>query len=125
MLRSLIASSLTTRWLILVILAIVTAAGVFTAVNLQIDAFPDLTNNQVTVITECGPMSPDEVERLVTYPIETSLMGVPKMTQLRSVSKLGLSLVTVVMDDSVDRYFARQLINERLREVRSLSLIHI
>jgi len=119
MLRSLIASSLTTRWLILVILAIVTAAGVFTAVNLQIDAFPDLTNNQVTVITECGPMSPDEVERLVTYPIETSLMGVPKMTQLRSVSKLGLSLVTVVMDDSVDRYFARQLINERLREVRS------
>lgn len=119
MLSALIRNSLDNRWLILVILAVVTGAGLYTAVNLQIDAFPDLTNNQVTVITECGPMSPDEVERLVTYPIETSLMGVPKMTQLRSISKLGLSLVTVVMDDSVDRYFARQLINERLREVRS------
>ncbi len=119
MLRNLIASSLHNRWLILVTLAIVSGFGIYTALNLQIDAFPDLTNNQVTVITECGPMSPDEVERLVTYPIETSLMGVPKMTQLRSISKLGLSLVTVVMDDSVDRYFARQLINERLREVRS------
>ncbi len=119
MLSSLIRNSLENRWLILVMLAIVTGGGIYTAINLQIDAFPDLTNNQVTVITECGPMSPDEVERLVTYPIETSLMGVPKMTQLRSISKLGLSLVTVVMDDSVDRYFARQLINERLREVRS------
>jgi len=119
MLSTLIRSSLANRWLIMVLLTIVLGVGIYTATNLQIDAFPDLTNNQVTVITECGPMSPDEVERLVTYPIETSLMGVPKMTQLRSVSKLGLSLVTVVMDDSVDRYFARQLINERLREVRS------
>jgi cobalt-zinc-cadmium resistance protein CzcA len=119
MLTALIRQCLSNRWLIMVMLAIVAGAGLYTAVNLQIDAFPDLTNNQVTVITECGPMSPDEVEKLVTYPIETSLMGVPKMTQLRSISKLGLSLVTVVMDDSVDRYFARQLINERLREVRS------
>ncbi|MBM3763369.1 MAG: efflux RND transporter permease subunit [Acidobacteria bacterium] len=119
MLRALIAASISNRWLILVALAIVSGAGLYMARNLQIDAFPDLTNNQVTVITECGPMSPDEVERLVTSPIETSLMGVPRMTQLRSISKLGLSLVTVVMDDSVDRYFARQLINERLREVRS------
>jgi cobalt-zinc-cadmium resistance protein CzcA len=107
------------RWLILVLLAILTGAGVYTASHLQIDAFPDLTNNQVTVITECGPMAPDEVERLVTYPIETAFMGVPRMTQLRSISKLGLSLVTVVMEDGVDRYFARQLLNERLREVRS------
>ncbi len=119
MLRSLIAASLNNRWLILVLLVILTGAGVYTASRLQIDAFPDLTNNQITVITECGPMSPDEVERLVTYPIETALMGVPHMVQLRSISKLGLSLVTVVMDDSVDRYFARQLINERLREVSS------
>lgn len=119
MMRGWIAASLANRWLILVFLVLISAAGVNTALNLQIDAFPDLTNNQITVITECGPMSPDEVERLVTYPIETSLMGVPKMTQLRSISKLGLSLVTVVMDDSVDLYFARQLINERLREARA------
>ncbi|MDX2267749.1 MAG: CusA/CzcA family heavy metal efflux RND transporter [Bryobacter sp.] len=104
------------RWLVFVALAILAGAGLYTAANLQIDAFPDLTNNQVTVITEAGPLSPEEVERLVTYPIETALMGVPRMVELRSVSKLGLSLVTIVMDDSVDRYFARQLINERLRE---------
>ena len=119
MLSSLIGACLSNRWLIMVALAIISGAGVYTAVNLQVDAFPDLTNNQITVITEAGPMAPDEVERLVSYPIETSLMGVPKMKELRSISKLGVSLVTVVLDDSVDLYFARQLINERLREVRS------
>ena len=64
-------------------------------------------------------MSPREVEQLVTFPIETAMMGIPKTIQLRSVSKLGLSLITLVLDDSVDLYFARQLVNERLREVRS------
>ncbi len=119
MLSSLIRACLANRWLILVLMLIMAAAGVYTAVRLPVDAFPDLTNNQVTVITEAGPMSPADVERLVTYPIETSMMGVPKMVDLRSISKLGLSLVTVVLDDSVDLYFARQLINERLREARS------
>lgn len=119
MLSSLIASCLSNRWLIIVALAIVSGAGVYTAFNLQIDAFPDLSNNQITVITEAGPMAPDEVERLVSFPIETSLMGVPKLKELRSISKLGVSLVTIVIDDSVDLYFARQLINERLREARS------
>ena len=119
MISSLIRSGLENRWLILVLLVIMASAGIYTAIRLPVDAFPDLTNNQVTVITEAGPMSPADVERLVTYPIETALMGVPKMVDLRSVSKLGLSLVTVVLDDSVDLYFARQLLNERLREVRS------
>ena len=119
MLSSLIASCLANRWLILVALLITAAGGIYTAAHLQVDAFPDLTNNQVTVITESGPMSPAEVERLVTYPIETALMGVPRMIELRSISKFGLSLVTVVMEDSVDLYLARQLLNERLREVRS------
>lgn len=117
MLNSLVRAALRERWLVLVAIVIVLGAGIYTAANLQIDAFPDLTNNQITIISECGPMAPDEVERLVTYPIETALLGLPRMTQLRSISKLGLSLITVVMDDSVDRYFARQLINERLREV--------
>lgn len=107
------------RWLVLVAIVILAAMGAYTAIGLPVDAFPDLTNNQVTVITECGPMSPAEVERLVTYPIEASLMGIPKMRQLRSISKLGLSLVTIVMDDSVNLYFARQLINERVREART------
>lgn len=119
MLTGLTRFGLDNRWLILVALLLVLGGGTYVALRLPVDAFPDLTNNQVTVITEAGPLSPPEVESLVTYPIESALMGIPKMTQLRSISKLGLSLVTVVLDDSVDRYFARQLINERLREVRS------
>ncbi len=97
----------------------VTVLGIYTALHLSVDAFPDLTNNQITVITEAGPMSPTEVESQVTYPIETALMGIPRTKELRSISKLGLSLVTIVLDDSVDLYFGRQLVNERLREVRS------
>ncbi|WP_051670522.1 efflux RND transporter permease subunit [Bryobacter aggregatus] len=119
MLSALIRACFDNRWLVLIALVLVSGAGLYVVSDLQVDAFPDLTNNQVTVITEAGPMSPRDVEQLVTYPIETALMGVPKMMELRSISKLGLSLITVVMDDSVDRYFARQLLNERLREVRS------
>ncbi len=97
----------------------VAVLGIYTAYHLSVDAFPDLTNNQISVITEAGPMSPTEVESQVTYPIETALMGIPKTKELRSISKLGLSIVTIVLDDSVDLYFGRQLVNERLREVRS------
>ena len=89
------------------------------ALQIPIDAFPDLTNNQVVVITECPSMSPGEVEQLVTFPIETALMGMPRTEGVRSISKLGLSMVTIVFDDSVNTYFARQLVNERLQQVRS------
>lgn len=107
------------RWIVLIGLIGIVAVGVWAMLRIPIDAFPDLTNNQVTVITECPGMAPSEVEQLVTYPIEVSLMGVPKTETIRSISKFGLSLVTLVMDDSVPTYFARQLVNERLQEIRS------
>src|SRR6201997_1025250 len=88
-------------------------------VQLPIEAFPDLTNNQVVVTVECPDMSPVEVEQLVTYPIETTMMGMPRMQSVRSVSKLGLSMVTIIFDDSMDRYLVRQLVSERLNQVRS------
>ncbi len=119
MLHSLIDSCFRQRWLVMSTLVGVVALGIYVALNLSVDAFPDLTNNQISVITEAGPMSPTEVESQVTYPIETALMGIPRTVQLRSISKLGLSIITVVLDDSVDLYFGRQLVNERLREVRS------
>ena len=97
----------------------VTVLGIYVAFTLSVDAFPDLTNNQISIITEAGPMSPTEVESQVTYPIETALMGIPHTKELRSISKLGLSIVTIVLEDSVEHYFGRQLVNERLREVRS------
>jgi heavy metal efflux system protein len=86
--------------------------------EVPVDAFPDLTNNQVTVVTSCPAMPPTEVERLVTWPVETALMGLPSVVEARSISKFGLSKITVVFRDGVDSYFARQIVNEKLQEVR-------
>jgi cobalt-zinc-cadmium resistance protein CzcA len=107
------------RFFVLAGLAGVIAAGVWAMLQIPIDAFPDLTNNQVVVITECPAMAPTEVEQLITFPIETTLMGLPRTQGIRSVSKLGLSMVTVVFEDSVPTYFARQLVNERVQEART------
>jgi cobalt-zinc-cadmium resistance protein CzcA len=95
------------------------ALGIWAMVRIPIDAFPDLTNNQVVIITEAPGMAPVEVEQLVTFPIEASMMGLPRTESVRSISKLGLSIVTIVFEDSVNLYFARQLVNERLQEARS------
>jgi cobalt-zinc-cadmium resistance protein CzcA len=119
MLAHLIDFHLKHRWVVLCGLLGIVLFGGYALTQIPIDAFPDLTNNQVTVITECPAMGPAEVEALVTYPIETALMGLPRTEGNRSVSKLGLSMVTVIFDDDVNTYFARQLINERLQEVRS------
>ena len=119
MLNKLISFSLDNRWTTISALALFLAASGYIAYQIPIDAFPDLTNNQVVVITECPGLPPTEVEQLVTYPIESAVIGVPKTEVVRSISKLGLSVVTLVLDDSVPTYFARQLVNERLQEVRS------
>lgn len=119
MLNRLIDFHLGNRLLVLAGLALLVATGLWALENIPIDAFPDLTNNQVTVLTEAPGTAPVEVERLITFPIESALMGLPGTLEIRSTSKLGLSIVTVVFADSVDTYFARQLLNERLLEVRS------
>lgn len=96
------------------------AAGVYALQHIPFDAFPDLTGTRVEVITSVPGMPPEEVERLVTYPIESTLMGVPGAERVRSVSKFGLSLVTVPFPDNVDVYFARQLVQQRLGDAREL-----
>lgn len=93
--------------------------GVYSMQHIPIDAFPDVTNNQVQVITEATNLSPLEVERLVTFPIENAMNGLPDVEIVRSISKYGLSVVTVVFKDKVDVYFARQLLSERLSNIRS------
>lgn len=108
------------RQRMLVILASVALAG-FGSLSLKqipIDAFPDVTNVQVQVLCTAGGMSPPEVEKLVTRPIEIELAGLPRLTEVRSVSKIGLSAITVVFEDGVDDYFARQLVFERLQGAR-------
>ena len=118
MLKRFIDYHLDHRWVVLIGLAVLVAAGLNALYQIPIDAFPDLTNNQVTVITEAPGMAPVEVEQLVTFPIESAMMGLPSTEEVRSISKLGLSIVTIVFADSVDNYFARQLVNERLNEAR-------
>ncbi len=90
--------------------------GVWSATKLPIDAVPDITNNQVQIFTSCPTLAGQEVEQLVTFPIEQSIANVPKIEEIRSISRFGLSVVTVVFEEDVDIYFARQLINERLKE---------
>src|SRR5215469_9544140 len=107
MLHRLIDFSLDNRWVVLSATFAVIAFGLYTMWNIPIEAFPDLTNTQVDVTVEAPAMSPSEVEQLVTFPLETALMGLPHMRTIRSISKFGLSMITVVFDDSIDLYLAR------------------
>ncbi len=113
-----IEGALRRRALVLVGVALLIALGVWSVLRIPIDAFPDVTNIQVEVLSTVPGMSPPEVERFVTYPVETAMRGLPRLDQVRSVSKAGLSVVTVVFEDGVDVYFARQLVLERLIEAR-------
>lgn len=113
-----VAASLRQRLFVLICLAALVGTGVWAYRDLPVEAFPDLTNNQVTVVTEAVGLAAGEVEQRISYPIETALMGVASAEEVRSVSKQGLSLVTVVFADSVPIYLARQLVNERVLEAR-------
>ena len=92
--------------------------GLYSAKKLPIDAVPDITSNQVQIITSSPALTPVEVEQYVTIPIERSMAGIPRSEEIRSISKYGISVVTVVFDDDVDIYFARQLVNERMSEAK-------
>ncbi|WP_151446477.1 efflux RND transporter permease subunit [Lacisediminimonas profundi] len=117
MIESLIRSALNQRLVVVVIALALMAFGFRAAQKLSVDAFPDVTNVQVQIATEAPGRSPEEVERLVTAPIEISMTGLPAMTEIRSLNKAGLSLITLVFTDQTDVYFARQLVMERLIEI--------
>lgn len=92
--------------------------GFWSASKLPVDAVPDITNNQVQVITVCPTLSAQEVEQLVTFPIEQSIVNLPHLAETRSISRFGLSVVTIVFDEDVDIYFARQLVDEKIKEAQ-------
>jgi heavy metal efflux system protein len=117
MLNRLIDTTLSYRWLVLIGIGVLLGVGGYSLYTIPVEAFPDLTNNQVVVVTEAPGMPPTEVEQLVTYPIEQTLLGLPQHQQVRSLSKLGLSMVTIVFDDAVPMYFALQLVTERLQQL--------
>ena len=118
MIQSLIRAALEQRLVLVVISVILLAFGVDAARKLSVDAFPDVTNVQVQIATEAPGRSPEEIERLITVPLEIAMTGLPAMTEMRSLNKPGLSLITLVFSDATDVYFARQLVMERLIEVR-------
>lgn len=119
MMERLIRASLEQRVIVLLIVAGLVVGGVAAFTHLPIDAFPDVTPVQVQVITRVPSLAPTEIERLVTFPLEIELTNLPGKTDLRSVSRFGISVITVVFEDAVDIYFARQLVFERLVQARS------
>jgi cobalt-zinc-cadmium resistance protein CzcA len=114
MLNALISASLKNRFLVLAVAVLVAGVGIYSALHLPIDAVPDLTNIQVQVITEAPALSPMEVETFLSFPVEGAMSGLPDVEQIRSISKFGISVVTIVFHEGTDLYRARQLVSERL-----------
>ena len=118
MFEKIIRFSIDQRWLVLLITLGMAALGVFSYQNLPIDAVPDITNVQVQINTAAPGYSPLESEQRITFPIETVMAGLPGLQQTRSLSRYGLSQVTVIFKDGTDIYFARQLVNERIQQAK-------
>jgi cobalt-zinc-cadmium resistance protein CzcA len=119
MFERLIQFAIERRWLVLLAVLGMAAYGVYSYQRLPIDAVPDITNVQVQINTAAPGFSPLEVEQRITFPIETVMSGLPGLQQTRSLSRYGLSQVTVIFEEGTDIYFARQLVNERIQEARS------
>ena len=114
MIQRIVDSSLDNPFLVIVMWLLVAVVGVDSLLKLPIDAVPDVTNVQVQVLTNSPGLAPEEVEQLITFPVETAMSGLPRVEEIRSVSKFGLSVVTIVFEEGSDIYWARQLVGERL-----------
>ena len=117
MLNRLVEVSLRYKFLVLIVFLVVAFLGISAVRSVPIDAFPDVTPAQVNVYTESPGLAAEDVEQLLTTPVESALAGLPKVQEIRSVSLFGLSYVSVYFEDDMDIYFARQLVNERLQEI--------
>lgn len=118
MVNFLIDFSLNNRFIVLLLSLTILGMGVFAAATIPIDAVPDLTNVQVQVLTNSPALGPVEVEQFITFPIENAMSGIPKVDEIRSISRFGLSAVTIAFEEGTDIYWARNLINERLLKAR-------
>ncbi len=114
MLQKIIHFSIHNKLVVSIITLLLIAWGLWSATHLKVDALPDITNNQVQIITRCPALASIETEQLVSYPIEQAVSNLPNVEEIRSISRFGLSVVTIVFKDKVDSYFARQLINEKI-----------
>ncbi|HDO34317.1 MAG TPA: efflux RND transporter permease subunit, partial [Chromatiales bacterium] len=117
MLNNLVEASLRYKFLVIIIFLVVGVLGWRAVTTIPIDAFPDVTPTQVNIYTESPGLAAEDVEQLLTFPVESGMAGLPGVTEIRSVSLFGLSYVSVYFEDSMDIYFARRLVMERLQEV--------
>ena len=120
MLNNLIQVAVRHRLLVLLALVSALIASVFILPRLNLDAFPDVTNVQVTVNTAAEGLAAEEVEKLITYPVESAMYALPEVTEVRSLSRTGLSIVTVVFAEGTDIYFARQQVFEQLQAAKEM-----
>ncbi len=118
MLEKLVEASLRYKFLVMIVFGVISFLGWRAVVTVPIDAFPDVTPVQVNIYTESPGLAAEDVEQLLTFPIESGMAGLPKVQEIRSVSLFGLSYVAVYFDDDMDIYFARRLVMERLQEVQ-------
>ncbi|MDZ4055253.1 MAG: efflux RND transporter permease subunit, partial [Phenylobacterium sp.] len=114
MFKAIIEASVRFRWFVIIAVSLVAALGLFELTKLPIDAVPDITNRQVQITTVAPALAPEQIERQVTYPLETALAGIPGLTSTRSLSRNGFSQITAIFTDQTDIYFARQQVAERL-----------
>src|SRR5574343_1662214 len=115
MLNAIVDVALRYKVLVLVAFAVIVGLGIQAFRNVPVDAFPDLTPTQVNIYTESPGLAAEDVEQLLTCPVESARAGLPKVQEIRLVSLFGLSYVSVYFEDDMDTYFARQLVNERLQ----------
>ncbi len=118
MVNHIIEWSLENRFIVMLLAVVLLGVGLVSAANLPLDAVPDLTNVQVQVLTTSPALGPVEVEQFITFPVENAMSGLPRVSEIRSISRFGLSAVTVAFEDGTDIYWARNLINERLQQAR-------
>lgn len=118
MVNHIIAWSLDNRFIVMLLAVVLLGAGVIAVTTLPLDAVPDLTNVQVQVLTTSPSLGPVEVEQFITFPVENAMSGLPRVSEIRSISRFGLSAVTVAFEDGTDIYWARNLVNERLQMAR-------
>src|SRR3990167_1018424 len=117
MLNRILEFSVQRRLFVIIATLALIAIGIWSVTRLSIDAVPDITNIQVQISTSVPALAPEEIEKLVTFPVENEMAGIPGLTELRSLSKFGLSQVTLVFQEGTDIYRSRQLVSERLQTV--------
>ena len=118
MIEKILRFSIQQRLFVLMATLFLIGTGVYNAMRLPIDAVPDITNKQVVINATISGLGPEEIEKQMTFPLEVALAGMPRLKETRSLSQFGLSQVTVVFEDGIDLYFARQLVQERIQNVK-------